>query len=162
MGMLRRMFDRDAGYDARRATVAGAAASAAYLAAMAVDLPLLRCPTNDLLLLGGLISRDPRVWPVVGTAMHFTNGVALAQVYGAVERRLPGPPWLRGVAFTLAENTLLWSLVPLFDRYHPAIRAGELPKMNRPIPFAQQVIRHIAYGAVLGAVYAWGTRRASR
>ncbi len=140
-------------YDARRAAVAGAAGAAAYLAEMAVDLPLLACPTDDLLLLGGLVTRDPRIWPILGGVMHFTNGMALAQVYALVERRLPGPPWARGVLFTLIENTVFWAIVPLFDRYHPAIREGKLPKMNRPVPFLQQVLRHIAYGAVLGAVY---------
>ena len=34
--------------------------------------------------------------------------------------------------------------------------------MNRPIPFLQQVLRHIAYGAVLGATYAWSTKRPAR
>ena len=162
MDSIRKLLSRESGYDPQQAAVAGTLASAAYLAEMAVDLPLLRCPTNDLLLLGGIASRNPRVWWPLGTAMHFFNGVALAQVYAAVGRRLPGPPWLRGVIFTLIENTLLWALVPLFDRYHPAIRAGELPKMNRPIPFLQQVLRHIAYGAVLGAAYAWGTKRPAR
>lgn len=160
MAMVRRLIGRarEDGYDPGRAAAAGALGAAAYLAEMAADLPLLRCPTNDLLLLGGVVSRDPRVWPAVGAALHFANGVALAQLYGTVGRRLPGPPWARGVAFTLIENTLLWALVPLFDRYHPAIRAGDLPKMNRPIPFLQQVLRHIAYGAVLGAVYGEGRR----
>ncbi|MFN8540160.1 MAG: hypothetical protein U0232_22105 [Thermomicrobiales bacterium] len=159
MDVLRRLTSPESGYDPQAAAVAGAVASAAYLAEMAVDLPLLDCPTNDLLLQGGLISQDRRVWPLLGTAMHFGFGVALAQVYSAVGRRLPGPPWLRGVLFTMVENTLLWGIVPLFDRFHPAIRAGQLPKMNRPIPFLQQVLRHLAYGAVLGVVYDRQTKR---
>ncbi len=149
----------DAGYDPGRAALAGALGAAAYLAEMAVDLALIDCPTNDLKLLGRPFTANPRLWPVVGTAIHFANGVALAQVYAAAGRhRLPGPPWLRGTVFTLIENMLLWGLVPLFDRYHPAIRAGELPKMNHLVPFAQQVLRHLAYGAVLGAVYGDGRR----
>lgn len=159
METIRRLVSREQGYDPQSAVIAGSLASAAYLAEMALDLRLLRCPTNDLLLLAGPFTRNPRVWPTLGTALHFFNGVALAQVYGTVGRRLPGPPWLRGVAFTLIENTLLWGLVPLFDRYHPAIRAGALPKMNRPLPFAQQVLRHITYGAVLGAAYEWFRKR---
>ncbi len=143
-------------HDPGRAALAGALGAAAYLAEMAVDLALIDCPTNDLMLLGRPFSANPRVWPWLGGAIHFGNGVALAQLYGLVGGRLPGPPWLRGIVFTLIENTLLWGLVPLFDRYHPAIRSGELPKMNRPVPFAQQVLRHIAYGAVLGAVYGGG------
>lgn len=139
-----------------RAALGGALGAAAYLATMAADRKALACPTDDLMLLGRPFSANPRVWPLVGAALHFTNGVALAQVYGLVGRRLPGPPWLRGVLFALLENAALWGLVPLLDRHHPAIRAGELPKMNRPLPFAQQVLRHVAYGATLGAVYGAG------
>ncbi len=157
--VIRGLTSRESGFDAGRAALAGAAGCVAYLAEMAVDLPLLDYPSDDLLLLGGLFSTDRRVWPLVGVALHFANGVALAQVYAAVGHRLPGPPWARGLVFTLIENTVLWSIVPLFDRYHPAIQAGLLPKMNRPIPFAQQVLRHVAYGAVLGAVYGRGGGR---
>ena len=153
-GRLGGLIDRD--YDPGRAALAGALGAAAYLGEMAIDLRLIDCPTKDLMLLGRPFSASRRVWPLLGTAIHFFNGVALAQVYGAVGGRLPGPPWLRGTVFTQIENSLFWGLVPLLDRYHPAIRSGELPKMNRPIPFAQQVLRHIAYGAVLGAAYGEG------
>ena len=156
MDVLRKVIGAGKGYDARLAAIAGAAGAGAYLAEMAIDLPLLDCPTDDLLLLGGLVTRDPRIWPILGGAMHFANGVALAQVYATVQDRLPGPPWARGILFTLIENTVFWGIVPLFDRYHPAIREGKLPKMNRPVPFLQQVLRHIAYGAVLGVVYGRG------
>lgn len=159
MENFRKLIREDEGYDPQAATVAGVFASAAYLAEMAVDLSLIDYPTNDLLLLGGPFSQDRRVWSLLGTGLHFTFGITLAQVYGKVWRRLPGPPWLRGVIFTMIENTLLWVAVPLFDRFHPAIRRGDLPKMNRPVPFLQQVLRHIAYGAVLGIVYAWRAKR---
>jgi hypothetical protein len=153
---LRRRVGGDEGYDPGKATRAGAAGALAYLAEMAVDLPLLDCPTNDLMLLGRPFTANRRVWPLLGAALHVGNGIALAQVYGLFGRRLPGLPWLRGILFTLLENALLWGLVPVFDRVHPAIRAGELPRMNRPIPLLQQILRHIAYGAALGVVYGDG------
>jgi hypothetical protein len=31
--------------------------------------------------------------------------------------------------------------------------------MNHPVPFLQQVLRHLAYGAVLGIVYQWRAKR---
>lgn len=143
----------------RRAALAGALGAGAYLVEMAADLALLRCPTNDLLLLGRPFSADRRTWPVVGAALHFFFGVVLAQVYAAVGRRLPGPPWLRGLLFTQLENCLFYGLVPLLDRYHPAIEAGDLPPLFRPVPFLQQLLRHLAYGVVLGAVYGDGKSR---
>ena len=156
-----RIFSGRDDYSPVRAGVAGAAGALAYLVEMRVDLAALRCPTNDLMLLGRPFSANRRAWPAIGTALHFFNGVALAQVYALLGRRLPGPPWLRGLLFTQIENTLLYSVVPLFDRFHPAITAGELPRMFRPVPFVQQVLRHIAYGVVLGAVYGEGRRRHS-
>ena len=57
MGLLETLAGGKSRYDARRAALAGAAGSGAYLAEMAVDLPLLDCPTDDLLLLGGLVTR---------------------------------------------------------------------------------------------------------
>lgn len=136
-----------------RATRAGLLAAAAYLAEMALDLALLDCPTNDLLLLGGFISRERRIWLPTGLALHFAGGVALAQLYGASAHRLPGSHWQRGLLFALAENTLLCGLLPLVDRYHPAIRGGQLPRLSRPVPVLQQTLRHGIYGVVLGRVY---------
>lgn len=150
----------DDAYDPGQAALAGALGAVAYLAEMAIDLRAIPCPTNDLMLLGRPFSANPRVWPALGTVIHLFNGVALAQVYGAVGRRLPGPPWVRGAVFALIENALFWGIVPLLDRYHPAIQSGELPMMNRPVPFIQQVLRHIAYGVVLGAVYGSGRSKA--
>jgi hypothetical protein len=51
-----------------------------------------------------------------------------------------------------AENVTLWPLVLLIDRSHVAVRHGELARMNRPIYFWQAVWRHLALGAVLGAL----------
>ena len=77
----------------------------------------------------------------------------------AVAPRLPGPYWLRGVAMAQAENLTLWPLVLLIDRSHPAVKSGDLAHMSRPIYFGQAVWRHLALGAVLGALL--GCRRAA-
>lgn len=140
---------------ARRAVLAGLAGAAAYLGEQYLDRKLLRFPGDDLQLLGMLATRRDPAWRVAGLAMHATNGAALALVYGAVARnRLPGPPVLRGVLLGQIEQAALWPLVPLIiDRYHPAIRAGQMPRLTTPAYAVQQILRHVAYGAVLGAVY---------
>ena len=75
-------------------------------------------------------------------------------VYGGyVRRRLYGPDWARGIQMMLIENTMLWPLTVPTDRYHPAMKRGELPKLNTPIPAVQQVIRHVGFGAVMGWLY---------
>jgi len=142
-------------FDPRRAVVAGLAGSAAYLAEQYVDLKLLRYPGDDLKLLGMIGTRRAPYWQLAGLATHFANGTALAVVYAlALRNRLPGSPLVRGLLLGQLENALLWPVVPLLiDRYHPAVRAGLLPRLNTPVYAAQAALRHVAYGAVLGWLY---------
>ncbi len=142
-------------FDARRAVLAGLAGSAAYLAEQYLDLTLLRFPGDDLKLLGMVATRRDPAWRVAGVATHFANGTALAIVYGLVARdRLPGPPAVRGLLMGQLENAVLWPIVPLIvDRYHPAVREGLLPRLNTPVYAAQAILRHVAYGLVLGWMY---------
>ncbi len=135
------------------AALAGLAGAVAFLIAMIVDLALLRRRTNDLRLLAGLVPGGARFWPVLGTFMHLANGSALGILYGRLRRVFPFSGWLAGLLFALAENLALWPIVALLDRVHPEIRAGRLEPFNRPIPFLQEVWRHLAYGLTLGILY---------
>lgn len=155
--------DGQATVDGRRVMVAGTAAAAAYLAAMAADMRLLRYPQNDLVLLGRMLPVFGRFWPVAGLAAHISFSLVMGWFYAAVAGpRLPGPPWLRGVLLAVVENTLLWPLVILIDRAHPAVRDGQMPPLNTVRCFTQATSRHIAFGAALGAVHGPpGVRRRS-
>jgi hypothetical protein len=133
--------------------VAGLIAGAAFLFAMAFDMALFRNKTNDLRLLSGMVPGGRRLWPVLGTAIHMFNGAALGAVYAHIEHRVPGPGWLKGTLFGLAENMALWPIITVLDRIHPEIKRGTLEPFNRAVPFLQEVFRHVVYGAVLGWVY---------
>lgn len=140
-----------------RAGAAGALASFAYLGVMYLDMTLTHSPSDDLLMLGRPLTADPKKARLLGLLAHTGFGTTLGLVYGGlVRRRLPGPRWARGVTMLLAENTLLWPLTFLADRYHPAMRNGELPHLNSPVPLAQQIVRHIGFGAALGMLYGTG------
>jgi hypothetical protein len=133
-----------------RHALAGLIGAVAFLIAMAVDLALLRRRTNDLRLLAGLLPSGHRYWPLLGTIMHLANGASLGILYGRLRHRLPGPGWLAGALFALAENLVLWPLIIVLDRVHPEIRAGRLERFNQPVPFLQEVWRHLTYGITLG------------
>ncbi len=133
-----------------RHALAGFVGALAFLVAMAVDLALLRRRTNDLRLLAGLLPVGHRYWPLLGTIMHLVNGAALGILYGRLRRRFPGPGWLAGALFALAENLVLWPVILVLDRVHPEIRAGRLERFNQLVPFLQEVWRHVAYGVTLG------------
>jgi len=142
-------------FDLRRALVAGLAGSAAYLAEQFVDLKLIPFPGDDLKMLGMVTTRADPAWRVAGVVTHFANGTALGVTYALVARnKLPGSPLVKGLLLGQIENSLLWPIVGLvIDRYHPAMREGLLPPFNTRAYFAQAVLRHLAYGAVLGGIY---------
>lgn len=136
----------------RHGLAAGLAGGLAFLLEMALDIRVTGEPTNDLRMLAGLVPGGERHWRWLGAAIHFGNSIALATVFVRARHRIPGPGWLQGLLFTQAENLVLWPLVMGIDRVHPAIRAGRLSRFARPLPFAQEALRHAAYGLVMGAV----------
>ncbi len=138
--------------------MAGLLGSPAYSAEMWLDLRLVRYRFNDFTLLGRPFSSNPRVWLPVGATVHLINGMLVGRLYAGVERLLPGPGWLRGVLFAQAENLLLWPLLLLVDRYHPGRQDGELaPGFTLP-SYCVAVLRHFAFGFVLG----WACGRGRR
>jgi hypothetical protein len=76
----------------------------------------------------------------------------LAALYGAIEHRIPGPPWLKGILFANVENAILYPITVLEDR-HPAIRDGQVDRYFNWPAFWQSVPRHVAYGVVVGSLY---------
>jgi hypothetical protein len=137
----------------RSVLAAGAAASTAYLAEQEIDRRLTGNGYDDLLLWGGLLTRNPRRQRITGLVAHFALGAALAAAYGVALPSLPAAPgWLRGLIFTQAENGLLYPGVPLINAIHPDVRNGKLPSLLTWRYFWVEVARHLAYGLVLGVL----------
>jgi hypothetical protein len=135
------------------AALSGALASAAYAGEMYLDIAITRYPFDDVQLLEGLLrGRTARV-PVLGMSVHLLNGAALGVVYAIVKPWLPGPNWLRGFLFGILFLLCAWPLTPLIDRTHPLIKRGQLPKLNTPVAFGQNIARHLVFGLTLGLLY---------
>ncbi|MGN6485602.1 MAG: hypothetical protein ACTHMX_14515 [Thermomicrobiales bacterium] len=133
--------------------VAGLAGGVAYLVAMEGDIALTRNNADDLVLIGGHFSRDRRRARQIGLGLHAGNSIVAGVAYGLVGSRvLPGPGWVRGVTFASIENLALYPLA-LFENHHPAIREGRLARYWTWAAFGQGVVRHVAFGAVTGAIY---------
>jgi hypothetical protein len=142
----------------RDAIVAGLAGGVAYLAAQALDRRLVNPRSDDLVLLGGLVTERAALWRPLGLVMHLLAAATFGVIFDRlVAPRLPGPYWLRAVVMAQVENTTLWPLMLLINRSHPAVRRGELANLTRPIFFAQEAWRHLALGAGIGLVL--GARR---
>ena len=71
--------------------------------------------------------------------------------YVALEARLPGPPWWRGLLAAQVENFGGWPLGRLVDRFHPA-RAELVPLTGNRRALAQATWRHAIFGIVLGVL----------
>lgn len=115
---------------------------------------LFRNAADDFVLLGGVLGRDRQTSRRIGAAIHVVNSAAVGAVYALTAANvstLPGP--VKGVIFAMIENTLLYPLL-LAENRHPLVRSGQLVSYRTRIAFIQEVLRHIVYGAVTGAVYA--------
>jgi hypothetical protein len=144
--------------DGVAATVSGLVAGLAFLVVLEADLRLTGRNVDDLIILGRPAVRNPKHARRVGVAIHMANSVALAQVYRLVEKRLPGSPWIKGTLFANVENAILYPATYLED-LHPAVRDGQVDRYFTWPAFWQSVPRHVAYGVVLGSLYARLTRR---
>ena len=133
--------------------VSGVISGVAYLGAQSVDLAITRNKVDDRVMLGRLV---PTVRPsqarLVGTVVHLVNSIVFSAVFRLFARNLlAGPMWWRGTVFATLENGLLYTLA-LFEDFHPAIRDGQIDSYQSRTAFIQGVWRHIALGAVLGAL----------
>jgi hypothetical protein len=139
-----------------RALIAGVAAGSSYLASAWLDSKLNSHPFNDLKLVGQMFTTKSPSWQVQGVAGHYGFSAALSLTYAAwFHKRLPGPDWLRGITFLQLENASLYALALAvgFDRFHAGIKSGQLPPLANMKTFKGQVVRHVAFGLVLGTIY---------
>jgi hypothetical protein len=138
----------------------GSLAAAAYLAEQTADMKLVSNRYDDLVLWGGFFSRQPARQRLIGGTIHLTLGIGLAAAYQASLPLLPAwPGWLRGVAFAQAENAVLYPGVPVLNALHPSVRSGRLPSLLTWRYYWVEIVRHVAYGVVLGALTPSAARR---
>jgi hypothetical protein len=132
--------------------IGGVAASGAYALVQRWDMRAFNYPTDDFVLLGRMFTDDDEMIRRVGVPMHFVNGALLGSAYALVARdRLPGSPLSKGLTWTMIETFGLYPMAFLED-FHPGIRERRLPSYLTGKGFAQQLVRHVAYGLVLGPV----------
>jgi hypothetical protein len=131
---------------------AGIAGGIAFLAVQAIDLKIFRNRTNDLILLGGVVSSNRAVSIVSGLIMHFSASAAMGLAHGVIVRRLgTRPGWMSGLALAMVENAALYPVL-MIENLHPARRRGELDSYLRPVPVVQELARHTALGVAMGIV----------
>jgi len=131
-----------------RGAASGIIAAAVWAGQQPVDKLVFGSRYDDVELLGRAVVSDDRYY-APGMSLHLINGGLFGAVYSLLAPSLPGPAWAKGPAVALTENTVLWPLVRIVDRFHPA--RGTLPKLtgNRRA-FYQSTWRHLLFGVLLG------------
>ena len=146
----------DPGWQPGKAAIAGLLATVAYSIAMEGDKFLIGNRFSDVRFIQGLIEgeKNTRKGAQLAWIIHLLNGVALAEIYAAVFKRLlPGPDWLKGSIFGELFIVSAWWLTPLADKHHPLIKNGEQPELANWTSFGQNILRHLAFGLTLGLLY---------
>jgi len=85
---------------------------------------------------------------VAGVGLHYTIGVTLAVIYGALAPSLPGNRWVKPLVFMTAQTVLgVWLFMM------PLLGAGVLGLGASAAFPVISLVRHWAYGLALGAFY---------
>ena len=143
----------------KRALLAGIAAGTAYLGATWADSKLSSHPFNDLKLVGQPFTTKSPDWLIQGLAGHYGFSAIVSLAYASwAYNWLPGPGWLKGLLFLQLENTVLYPGAAILDPFHAGIQGGQLAPLLNWKTFKGQVVRHVAFGIVLGALYKPGVR----
>lgn len=110
-----------------RAALAGAVAATVWGLQEPFDRRLFRCDYSDVRLVGGL-------------GVHALNGALFGVAFDFIRRRTSVEQTRLAVGLALAEHTVLWPLLGLFE---PEV-------VKKPRAFAQGMYRHALFGVVLG------------
>jgi hypothetical protein len=132
-----------------RGAASGVIAAGVWAAQQPIDKLVFASRYDDVELLGRAVVPDDDHWFAPGLSLHLINGGMFGAVYSLLAPSLPGPSWAKAPVMAMTENTLLWPVVSMIDRYHPA--RGVLPTLKgNQRAFWQSTWRHLLFGAVLG------------
>ena len=127
--------------DLRKTLIAGTAGT------LAVDLTGLLL-TGNWWDIPNLLATKLSVGLPIGAALHYGIGFTLAFIYAAVAPSLPGNRWTKALSYVVAE-TVLGVYLFMF----PLLGAGAFGLgLGAAVPVISMV-RHLAFGGVLGWVY---------
>lgn len=132
------------------AIVAGVVGTVAFNTVMYIDVTITGIPLDLTRVLGSLVvGRDGPV-DAAGNIFHFANGIGLALLYAFVflpvsKRVTKRNAWFYGIIYAV-----MVAVGPIFFGLFPALGAGIAGIGISPLVAPMTIVRHIAYGAVLG------------
>lgn len=134
--------------------LAGLIGGAAHAAVNEVDRRLLNHNADDLLMLGGVFTKDVGRARRVGIGMHLTFAATFGAVYAALLQPKDADDALRkGLGFALFEHVTLFPLSIPVDNHHPHAKNGNADRFWHPRSFIEATARHTALGYGIGKAY---------
>ena len=135
-----------------RFVIAGILGTIAFNVIMYADIAVTGMPMDITKTLGSMLVGKTGPVDLAGHEFHFANGIGLALLYGYVflrisKRIMRGHLWLHGIVFGI-----LVTIIPVWLMMLPALGAGIAGLAVSPLVPVITIIRHIAFGVVLGIV----------
>jgi uncharacterized protein YndB with AHSA1/START domain len=129
-----------------RYAAAGALAAVVWRAVEPLLRRIFGHPYSDPELITAFVATG-RTRRVLDYVVQATGGV----LFGSLFARFGGRTSRQAVATAMVENTALFPLLPVMDRYHPEVRSGNWPPLSRsPRAVAVSYSGHILFGLLLG------------
>lgn len=132
----------------KQLVIAGLVGTLAFDAVMYADIAVTGIPLDVTKVLGSLVSKDSV--DLAGHIFHFVDGIGLSLFYGLVflpisMKLMKGKLLLHGITYAV-----LITVGPLWLVLLPALGAGIAGINISPLVMVMTIIRHVAFGAVLG------------
>ena len=133
-----------------RLVIAGILGTLAFNAVMYADVAITGIPVDIVATMGSLAVGESEHTEIIGHAIHFSNGIGLALLFGYValpisKRIKKLPTIVYGITFALVELVIAVWLVML-----PMLGAGIAGLDIAPEVAIMTLARHLVFGAVIG------------
>jgi hypothetical protein len=137
------------------AVVAGLVGTVAFNMVMYIDVATTGIPLDLTRVLGSVVVGQDGPTDAAGNIFHFANGIALAMLYIFVflpisKRVTKRNMWFYGIIYAV-----MIAVGPIFFGLFPALGAGIAGIGISPLVAPMTIVRHIAFGAVLGILVSW-------
>ena len=144
------------------AIVAGLVGTVAFNMVMYIDVATTGIPLDLTRTLGSFVVGQDGPADAAGNIFHFANGVALAMLYIFVflpisKRVTKRNMWYYGIIYAV-----MIAVGPIFFGLFPALGAGIAGVGISPLVAPMTIVRHIAFGAVLGILVSWSLTHINR
>jgi hypothetical protein len=132
------------------AIVAGVVGTVAFNTVMYIDVAATGIPLDLTRVLGSFVVGQDGPVDAAGNIFHFANGIGLALLYAYVFLPISKRVTKRTVWFCGIIYAVMVAVGPIFFGLFPALGAGIAGIDISPLVAPMTIVRHIAFGAVLG------------